>query len=537
MAGDVEIREVAMTLHAQLPALQIVVPFMTAPLIVFFGKRETAWWLAFLSCSVSLVISYLLLMQVIGGGFISYQMGGWAPPLGIEYRIDAANGLILFLISLVATITMPFAYRSIQAEITRSHTLFYACLMLCFTGLMGMVITGDAFNVFVFLEVSSLSTYVLVAMGAERDKRALTAAFDYLILGTIGATFFVIGIGFLYMATGTLNMADLADRIQGQESSRTVRAGFAFIVVGLGLKAAMVPLHLWLPRAYTYAPSAVTVFLAATATKASIYVMLRFMFSVYQPEFVFHTNVLQILFIPLALLAMFGGSFVAVFQTDMKRMLAYSSIGQIGYMLLGIAMLNQSGVSATMVHMFNHGITKAVLFMGVGAFVLRAGSSFYDNIGGLGRKMPVTGAVIVIGGLSLIGIPGTAGFVSKWLLVQAAFENDMWPIALLIVLSSLLAVIYVWRVFEVIYLQAPNEWSEASDPPMTMLVPMIILAVACVYFGIFTDLSLGAAGTAAEALLNGSFGMAEPSLDTSALPLDVPHGAGDAGADATGGDH
>ena len=159
--------------------------------------------------------------------------------------------------------------------------------MLCFTGLLGMVATGDAFNVFVFLEISSLSTYVLVAQGASKDRRALTAAYDYLIMGTIGATFFVIGLGMLYMATGTLNMADLADRISDQGANRTVRSGFAFIIVGMGLKVAMFPLHLWLPKAYTFAPSAVTVFLSATATKAALYVLMRFVFSVYHPDFAF----------------------------------------------------------------------------------------------------------------------------------------------------------------------------------------------------------------------------------------------------------
>lgn len=527
MASGAEIQEVALTLREQLPVLQIVVPFLTAPLIVLVGRREAAWWLSLLACLASLTISYMLLLEVRDGGFISYQIGGWAPPLGIEYRIDATNGLVLFLISLIATITMPFAKKSVASEVTQSLTLFYACLMLCYTGLMGMVITGDAFNIFVFLEISSLSTYVLVAMGAERDKRALTAAFDYLILGTIGATFFVIGIGFLYMSTGTLNLADLADRIAEQGTNRTVRAGFAFILVGMGLKAAMVPLHLWLPRAYTYAPSAVTVFLSATATKASIYVLIRFMFSVYQPEFVFETNVIAVVMIPMALVAMFAGSFIACFQTDMKRMLAYSSIAQVGYMLLGIAMLNATGLTSTLVHMFNHGITKGVMFMGVGAFVLVCGSSFYDNIQGLGRRMPLTGVAIVIGGLSLIGVPGTAGFIGKWLLVEAAFDNGWWPLALLIVASSLLTVIYIWRVFETLYLQAPDAGSQVKDPPALMMAPMLLLAASCLYFGVFTELPLGAAETAAEGLLNGSYGMAEPSAATSALPHDAAKSGGD----------
>lgn len=517
-----EIHSVTLSLHDQLPVLQTVVPFIAAPVIAFVGSRSLSWYIAFVASAICLVISYLLLIQVLDGSYISYQIGGWAPPLGIEYRIDATNALVLFLISLIGTIALPYAKYSAAAELgDKGYTLFYACWMLCFTGLLGMVITGDAFNIFVFLEISSLSTYVLVAMGMNRDKRALTAAFNYLIMGTVGATFFVIGIGFLYMTTGTLNIGDLAERLADQGDNRTVQAGFAFIVVGMGLKAAMVPVHLWLPNAYTYAPSAVTIFLSATATKASIYVMLRFMFQVFGPAFGYATNLTLIVFISLALLAMFAASFVAIFQRDFKRMLAYSSIAQIGYMLLGIAMLNVHGLAATLVHMFNHGITKAALFMGVGALVLRVGSSFYDDIQGLGRKMPITGAVIVASGLSLIGVPGTAGFISKWVLVEAAFDKGYWPIAILIVLSSLLAVVYVWRVFEVLYLTAPTK--EASDPPLLMLVPMVIMGGACIWFGVFTELPLGTAYTAAEGLLSGNPGLSPPSPDTSALPIGEGH--------------
>jgi multicomponent Na+:H+ antiporter subunit D len=496
------------TIWDHLPVLQVVIPLITAPLIVFAGYRALAWPLAFISSLIAFLISSMLLYQVIGGGFISYAIGGWAPPLGIEYRIDATNALLLFLISGISVVALPYAYTSIRSEIGDvNETLFYACYMLCFTGLLGVVATGDAFNVFVFLEISSLSTYVLVAQGAGRDKRALTAAYDYLIMGTIGATFFVIGIGMLYMSTGTLNLADLADRIADQSSNRTIRAAFAFIVVGMGLKVALVPLHLWLPNAYTFAPSAVTVFLASTSTKGAVYVLLRFMFSVFQPPFVFEQNTLNYIFIPFALLAMFVASFVAIFQSDFKRMLAYSSIAQIGYMLMGIAMLNASGLTATTVHMFNHGITKGLLFMGVGAFVLRTGSSFYDSLRGMGRRMPLTGACVVVGGLSLIGIPGTAGFISKWLLVQAAFERGFWWIAILVVLSSLLAVAYVWRALDVIYLREPADGAARGDPPPMMLIPMLILAGACVWFGIDTEISVGAARTGAENLLDGSFGM------------------------------
>ena len=502
------VEHVALSLVEQLPVLVILIPFVAAPLIVFIGSRRLAWPLTFAASALAFLCAAALLSQVIGGGVISYELGGWAPPLGIEYRVDAANAFVLLLVTGISTVVLPYAWRSVQAEIpARHHRLFYSSYLLCFTGLLGVAITGDAFNVFVFLEISSLSTYVLIAAGAGRDKRALTAAYDYLIMGTIGATFFVIGLGMLYMATGTLNMADIADRIAEQGGNRTVRAAFAFIVVGMGLKAALYPLHLWLPNAYTFAPSAVTAFLAATATKVAIYVLMRFMFTVFQADFLFEMNTLEFIIVPLAILAMFAASFIAVFQTDLKRLLAYSSLAQIGYMLLGIGMLSETGLTAAVAHLFNHGITKAALFMGVGAIVLRHGGSFFDQIRGAGRTMPWTSAAMVIGGISLIGVPGTAGFVSKWLLVQAALEKGWWFLAVLIVASSLLAVIYVWRMIEAMYLVAPAEGQERGEAPLSMLVPLWVMARACIWFGIDTELTLNASLTAAQGLISGSTGL------------------------------
>ena len=494
----------SLTIIDQLPLLTVVVPMIAAPLCVLFGNRHLAWWLAFLASLASFLFSAHMLLQVLDGDVLSYHLGGWAPPLGIEYRVDAANAFVLLLISGISTVILPYARQSVMHEIKKvSHTLFYCCYLLCFTGLLGVVATGDAFNVFVFLEISSLSTYVLIAMGAERDRRALTSAYDYLILGTIGATFFVIGIGFLYIATGTLNMADLAVRLADMGDNRTVQAGFAFIVVGMGLKAAIYPLHLWLPGAYTYAPSVVTIFLAATATKAAIYVLMRFMFSVFQPDFVFELHTLTWIVMPLAILAMFAASLIAAFQSDLKRLLAYSSVAQVGYMILGIGLATKISLSASMIHLFNHGITKAVLFMVVGAFVMRKGSSFIKHLNGLGKQMPWTSAAFVIGGLSLIGVPGTAGFISKWLLIDAALKIDLWWLAILIVLSSLLAVVYVWKAVEVLYLKEPDEGADIKEVPMSMMIPMWIMAIACIYFGLNTDVTLTSASVAADGLLGG----------------------------------
>lgn len=489
----------------QLPALPIILPLLLAPITILLPKGRISWlwataisWLVFFLCAA-------LLHYVYATGPISYQLGNWAPPLGIEYRIDLANALLLFLISGIGALVFPYSYRSIMAEIDERQTpTFYAALLLCMTGLLGVTITGDAFNVFVFLEISSLSTYALVALGARRDRRALTAAFNYLVMGTIGATFFVIGIGLLYQATGTLNMADL-QRLLVEQDNRMVQSGFAFILVGMGLKLAMFPLHLWLPNAYAYAPSAVSTFLAATATKVAVYVLIRFFYSVFHAswgvDFGSLFIALQYVILPLAVAGMFVASFVAVFQDDIKRMLAYSSVAQIGYMLLGLSLATESGLTATMVHMFNHALMKGALFMAVGCVVLRIGGHRLKDFEGLASRMPWTMAAFLISGLSLVGVPLTVGFLSKWLLLQATFEAGQWIASFLIVASSLIAVVYVGRIVEVM-LRTPDSndpVAKVKEAPLTMLIPMWILVFANIYFGLQTDITVDIARGAAEA--------------------------------------
>ncbi len=485
-----------------LPILIVIFPLLASPLSVFLRSATLSWLFALVISSATFLFSILLLMRVLAEGTVSYALGGWAPPFGIEYRVDAANAFVLLIISAIGTLTLPYARRSLLDEVDpRTITLFYTCYLLCLAGLLGVVITGDAFNAFVFLEISSLSTYALVASGAKRDRRALTASFTYLVMGTIGATFFVIGVGMLYMLTGTLNMADLAQRLPGLGENRTVLVAFAFIITGLGLKVALFPLHLWLPNAYTFAPSAVSVFLSATATKAAVYLLIRFMFTVFGTDYTVLWLTLTYLFMPLALIGMFAASTVAIFQFDIKRMLAYSSVAQVGYMILGMSMANVTGLAATLIHLFNHAAMKAALFMAIGAVVLRKGASTIDAVRGLGRQMPWTMAAFVAAGLSLIGVPLTVGFVSKWYLIVAAFEAGMWFIPVLIVVASLLAVIYVWRVVEAAYLQPPPDDRKVEEAPLSMLLPTYTLVAASIYFGIDTDLTVSVATRAAETLL------------------------------------
>jgi multicomponent Na+:H+ antiporter subunit D len=403
----------------------------------------------------------------------------------------------------IAAVVVIYSRASVAAELPRDqHYLFYAMFSLCLAGLLGISSTGDAFNLFVFLEISSLSSYVLIALG--RDRRALMASYQYLIMGTIGATFYIIGVGLLYLMTGTLNMADIAHRLSDVTEVRPVLAALAFISVGICLKLALFPLHLWLPNAYAYAPSAVTSFLAATATKVSVYVLLRFYFSVFGSSTIFPELPKGEILLVLSLAAMFIASTIAIFQTDLKRLFAYSSVAQIGYITLGISFHSLTGLTAGIVHLFNHALTKGALFMLLGCIVLRLGRVRFSDIGGIGRAMPLTSFGIVLGGLSLIGVPGTVGFVSKWYLVLAALESGQWWIAFAIVLSSLLAVVYVWRFVEAAYFrEASAEVAKLKEAPLEMLVPAWLMIAACLYFGLDATLTVDGAAQAAATLLQG----------------------------------
>jgi len=489
---------------AQLAGLQVVIPLLGAIAAAFIRRGTLAWAWATLVTAATPVVAFALLFQVWTHGTISYHLGGWAPPIGIEYRVDLLNAFVLVLVSLVSAIMMPYARRSVAHEIDGDkQAWFYTMYLLCLTGLLGITITGDAFNAFVFLEISSLSSYVLIAMG--RDRRALVAAYQYLIMGTIGATFYVIGVGLLYLVTGSLNFADIAERLSNANDAfpRPVMAALAFLFVGISLKLALFPLHVWLPNAYAYAPSFATAFLAATATKVAIYLFLRVAFSVFGVAIDLDEQPIAEVLYPLSLAAMFIASILAIYEQNLKRMLAYSSIAQIGYITLGIALANQAGLTGAIVHLFNHALIKGALFLALGAIVYRCGTVKLDDLGGIGRAMPLTFAAFVAAGLSLIGIPGTAGFISKYYLIVGAYEA-WWPLTFLIVASSLIALVYIGRIVEVAYFRPVSDAVAcAKDPPLMMLVPILTLAFASIYFGIDTQLSAGVASRIAEMLLGG----------------------------------
>ena len=494
------------TLQAQLPALQIVVPLVAAPLCALVRSPTPAWILAASVSAATFAVAVALAIAVSDGSEIAYLLGGWAAPWGIEYRIDALNALVLVIVTAASSVSLVHARFSVAREVRRERIgLFYTAWLLCLTGMLGMAITGDVFNVFVFLEIASLSTYVLVALGP--GPAALLAAFRYLVLGSIGATFFLVGVGLLYMMTGTLNMADLSARIGDVDHTRTVAAGVVFVVLGIGLKAAVFPLHAWLPAAYAHAPSSAAAFLAGTSTKVSIYVLVRFLFDIFGVDLAFERLGFGALLIPLAIAGVLAGSAIAVFQDSVKRLLAWSSIAQLGYMVLGLGLGTASGVAASVLHLFNHAVMKVALFLALGNLVYRTGSDAIENLSGLGRRMPWTMGALLVAAMSIVGVPLTAGFVSKWYLLRATLADGMWPVAVVILVSSLLAAVYMWRVLNAAFFTQPlpdSVQAHASEAHWTMVAPVVVLALANVWFGVETSFSIGFAELAGAALLGSS---------------------------------
>lgn len=502
-----------MNIAEHLPIMVIVIPLMSAVIIPVAGRVNSiyGWYIAVAVTLSSFLASLSLLNTVLNTGRISYWLGGWEPPWGIEYAIDYLNAFVLVVVSFIAFIVALYARKSVEKEIDGSKiTAFYSIFMLFVTGLMGIVITGDIFNLYVFIEIASLAGYALIAVGKKRN--ALMASYNYLILGTIAATFIVLGIGYLYMVTGTLNMADLRDRLPALYESKVVLTAFAFFTVGLSLKLALFPLHAWLPNAYTYAPSVVTAIMAATATKVGAYALLRVMFTVFKLEFDLQVVPVTKILIALALVAIVAGSVIAIAQTNIKRMLAYSSVGQIGYIVLGAALVNQSSITGSLLHILNHGLMKGSLFLVVGAVIYKTGIEDIAGLKGMGKKMPLSMAAFTIAGLSMIGVPLTVGFVSKWYLALGALSADMWFIVPIILASSLLTAVYFWRIIEGIYFAEPPKSKILSenngpflkdDAPLGMIIPTLVLAVLCIVFGVGAFVPVSVAEQAARMLLGG----------------------------------
>jgi multicomponent Na+:H+ antiporter subunit D len=475
--------------------LQYPVMIVVVPLLVSFACFAARWWrpragypAALAALALCFAMALAVFRRAVSAGPLRYSLGGWPPPWGIEYRVDPLSGLMLVLVTVLGLAAAVYARRSVELELAGREDLFWCLYLLLITGILGIILTGDLFNLFVLLEVTSLASYSLVALGSPRAK---LASLRYLVIGTIGASFYLIGIGYLYIKTGSLNMEDLRSLLPPLYSSRVVRAAFVFILFGFAIKMALFPLHAWQPDAYTYAPSAVSVILSSAAAKTSAYALIRVVFSVFTLEFVRQSMPVFDILCWASAVAMIAGSVFAIRQSSFKRMLAYSSVANVGYIALavGIAPDTTRGLTPAIVHIVNHAIIKACMFMAACAFIYRYRLRDIRQFEGLGRRMPLTSFALLLAALAMIGMPPSAGFITKWYLIAAVLEAKKYHFALVILASTLLMIVYFWRLIEIIYVRpAPGppatEALLAREAPAGMLAPSLLFGILSFAIGL-----------------------------------------------------
>ena len=482
------------TPQSPLPIIVVSVPLLVAFILPVVGwwKRSAVFPLALAALVACFVASVATARAVLSHGPINHYLGGWEPPWGIAFRIDHLSALMLLLLSFVTLIVGVYSKRSVLHELPDKEVPFYCIYLLLVTGLVGIVSTADMFNLYVFLEIASITSYALVSLGGGA---AVVSAFRYVILGTVGAAFYLLSVGYLYSVTGSLNMADLSRVLPELYSSNAVLVGFAFFVIGMSIKMALFPMHAWLPGAYSNAPSAVSALIAATTTKVATYVLIRVMFYVFEPRFSIEMIPVTQLLSWMGAIAMVLGSVMAIAQTDLKRMLAYSSVAQIGYIVLGLGLANASGFIGGVLHLVNHAVVKGCLFLVAGAIVYRMDKREIRDLRNLSTKMPWSAAAFTVAAFAIIGIPPTGGFFSKLYLILGAINAEAWVFVGVILLSSVLALAYFVNVIRYMYFpaSADGELSLASDEPaprrldapLPMLVPILVLTVAIIGLGIF----------------------------------------------------
>ncbi len=471
------------------PVLIVLLPLSAALLSPFFSyfHKQAGKWVAIASLFGAFVCSAGLLMQTVqdGGQAIHYWMGNWDPPLGIEFVVDPVNAIIVTMITFLAMMTAIFSTPFLKKSNWLYMGGYYTLMALLCVGLSGMTLTGDVFNLYVYLEIASLSGYGLIALGGSKGT---LAAFRYLLIGTIAASLYLLGIGFLYAMTGSLNMADLSGLLQGQMDSPLIAMAVALFIAAFGIKAALFPFHGWQPDAYTFSHPGAAPLISGAMSKVPAYAMLRFFFYLFGAQHLFVQHGLTVIGI-LGAMGIILGSVMAIAQDDFRRMLAYSSVAQIGYIAVGLAIGSVYGLIGAVLHIVNHAFMKGSLFMVIGGIQYRFGEFRISQLGQIHKKMPLTVVTLCIAALGMIGIPPTGGFFSKWYIMLGAMSTEQYIYVAVLVISSLLNAVYFFRVMENVFVNKDPQLKEINSPagklelPLQMLIPIVVMGLGILVLG------------------------------------------------------
>jgi multicomponent Na+:H+ antiporter subunit D len=466
--------------------LLVAVPLAGAFLVTVLGRKSSA------VCDIlgnACTLALLALAVLLRGARGVYAVGGWPPPLGIAWVMDGLSTFMLLVIGCVSFSVTLFSVPYMK-RFTSKHR-YYGLFLLMVAGMNGVIITGDLFNLFVFLEIASVSSYALVAFGTEHEE--LEASFRYLVLGSIGSTFILVGIALLYGTTGFLTMASISRALAGSAMKPQVAMAVVLFIVGFGIKAALVPFHPWLPDAHPSAPAPISAMLSGVLIKAlGIYALARVLFNVIGMDGRFAAVLIAV-----GVLSMTVGVFLAVGQWDLKRLLAYHSISQMGYVILGFGMggyLLATGGSAAVAslailggvfHLANHAVFKSLLFLCSGSIEYATGTRQLKEMGGLWQKLPVTRIACTIASLSIAGVPPFNGFWSKLLIIIAAFQAGFHWLGAITILVSFVTLVSFLKVLRYAFLGSlPERLREVKESPLAMSLAMVALAVLCAGMGL-----------------------------------------------------
>ena len=471
----------------QLPAILFLLPLFAAISMPVVCLKHRHWSkpISLTILAAMVLVSILNLHNVVNHGEVRYAFSGWTAPLGIEWVADGLASVILVLLSVLGLLGVVFTGPTSPKALGGRIVHYYTLILLFFSALTGIVFARDLFNLFVFLEVAAISSYALIGVAGGR---ALFAAFRYLILGTIGASIYLLGVSYLYAVTGTLNMADMADKLPFLLGSKALVGGLLFIFIGLGIKMALVPFHAWMPEAYAYAPDSVSPILASLLTKIALLAWVRIIYWVLNASIVVYGIPILLLVAVLGALAAVIGASLALAQRDLKMMFAYGGISHIGIILIGIGQGNQTGFVGGIFYLLNDAVMQAALFFLAGVAFCHYGVRTIDDIGRVGKQAPwLTGSLVVIA-LGMVGLPPTGGFFGKWNIILGALEAGNYVSVAAVVLSTLLTLAYFVKLLEGIFCQTSTRLDvQFGEIPLSFKMTLGVTSAAIMLLGLFSS--------------------------------------------------
>ncbi|MGX9355746.1 Na+/H+ antiporter subunit D [Roseobacteraceae bacterium S113] len=482
-------------------AIPLAIPFATA--VIAFLMRETPWgrWISVLGSMALLVAAIALMVQVLDQGVIAGQMGGWAAPFGITLVADLLSGVMIVITAIIAVAVSIYALADVDVEMERLG--YHALFQVLIAGVTGAFITGDLFNLYVWFEVMLISSFGLLVLGGRAEQ--IDGGVKYVALNLVSTILFLTGIGLLYGMTGTLNMADLATAVDHADQGLLTVVAMLFLIA-FGVKAAVFPLFFWLPASYHTTSFAVSAVFAGLLTKVGVYAMIRMFTMIFDHDVGFtHTILLWV-----AGLTMVTGVLGAAAQNDFRRILSFHIVSQIGYMVLGLALMTPLALVGAVFYLVHHIVVKANLFLIAGVAQRIAGGTDLAKIGGLYRSAPLLAVLFVVPAFSLAGFPPLSGFWAKFLLVKAALEIEAWAIAAVALVVGLLTIYSMTKIWGAAFWEPHPDGVEPKLSTLetgarrAFLIPIAGLAALTVFIGVYPEPFVVFAERAAAQLLDPS---------------------------------